>query len=267
MTGVDTGPDGDPLRDAQVPRLLVFSHPGHELTVFGLLQRLRPDVLFLTDGGGGARLAQTRQALASIGLLERARVLPHGDGAFYAALLAHDVGYLRRVADEVRAAVESARARQVLCDAVEFYNPVHDLALPLTLAAVADRAAVEVFELPVVYQRDEPGEVCTVHRFPDAAAPGQAALHLTEAELAAKLRARDEIYHELRAQFPDLLAVSAAHAAVEVVRRSNRTVPAPDASRVLRYERRGRLLLAQGMVEQAITHAQHYAPMTAALLP
>jgi phosphoglucomutase len=123
---------------------------------------------------------------------------------------------------------------------------------------------VAVFELPVVYQRAEPGEVYETHRFPDSAS-GQAVLHLTDQELGAKLRARDEIYHELRAQFPELVDVSAAHAAVEVVRRSNGSVPTPDASRVLRYERRGRLLQAQGAVEQVITYAAHFAPVVSIL--
>lgn len=31
-------------------RLAVFSHPAHELAVWGLMQRLQPYALYLTDG-------------------------------------------------------------------------------------------------------------------------------------------------------------------------------------------------------------------------
>jgi hypothetical protein len=257
--------DGAPLGNPGVRRLAVFSHPGHELAVFGFVQRVRPTLLYLTDGVGEARQAETRRGLESIGMAERMRFLSFGEDAFYAALLARDAGYFRRVADAVRAEIEAAQVEEVLCDAVEFYNPVHDMTLPLVLAALQGRNDVAVFELPVVYQRPEPGEVCETHRFPDPDGPGQVVLRLTDEELAAKLRARDDIYDRLRAQVPELVAVSAAQAAAEVVRRSDGSVPRPDASRVLRYERRGRLLQEQGAVEQVITYADHFAPIVSLL--
>src|SRR5262245_32431351 len=63
--------------------LAVFSHPNHELAVFGLLQRLRPDIVYLTGGGGPKRIAETEEGLASIGLLEQARFLNYAETEFY----------------------------------------------------------------------------------------------------------------------------------------------------------------------------------------
>jgi hypothetical protein len=42
------------LGDPTVRRLMVFSHPNHELAVYGLVQRLRPHLLYLSDGGSAA---------------------------------------------------------------------------------------------------------------------------------------------------------------------------------------------------------------------
>ena len=48
--------------------VMVFSHPNHELAVFGLVQRLRPRLVFLTDGGGARRVEETGRALDGLGL-------------------------------------------------------------------------------------------------------------------------------------------------------------------------------------------------------
>jgi hypothetical protein len=61
----------DPFEDASATRLFVFSHPNHEGAVLGMIQRLRPHLVFLNDGGGERRVSETRAALAQIGLLER----------------------------------------------------------------------------------------------------------------------------------------------------------------------------------------------------
>ena len=48
--------------------LVVFSHLNHELAIFGLVQRLRPNLIYLTDGGGKDRIGQTKAGLEQIGL-------------------------------------------------------------------------------------------------------------------------------------------------------------------------------------------------------
>ena len=45
-------------------RVMVFSHPNHEVAVLGSIRRWRPHMVFLTDGGRAERVAQTRAGLA-----------------------------------------------------------------------------------------------------------------------------------------------------------------------------------------------------------
>jgi hypothetical protein len=254
----------DPL-DRGRRRLVVFSHPNHELAVFGLIQRLRPHILYLTDGGGGARLAETQRGLELIGAYDRARFLNHPESAYYAALIRRDGAFYAAIGAQICDAVDSLRAEQVFCDGVEFYNPVHDMSLPLVLHALRDMSGVSVYTLPLVYQRPSEAEAYEVQRLPGCEQQGQILLRLTDRELSAKLHARDAIYHELRHQLGAVLDVSASHAALEVVQPCARLLPHPDAGRVLRYEWRGRLLRERGEVDEVITYAGHYLAVVSQL--
>lgn len=192
-------------RSPDTSRVLVFSHPNHELAVYGLAQRLRPHFIFFTDGGSLQRVEQGERGLERIGLRERAQFLTYSEAFFYAALLELDVSLFREVARRVRECLERIRGEQVFCDAVEFYNPVHDLTLPIVWAALAGAEHVATFEIPLVYQVPGEREGYAVQRLPAARAAGGLALQLTDAELKAKLTARDETYLLLRNQLGTVL--------------------------------------------------------------
>jgi len=51
----------DPFAILHARRFAVFGHPTHELAILGLLQRYRPHVLVITDGGGESLIAQSRR--------------------------------------------------------------------------------------------------------------------------------------------------------------------------------------------------------------
>jgi hypothetical protein len=250
------------------PHLAVFSHPNHELAVFGFVQRFRPTLLFLTDGGGAQRVAETRAGLESIGLADQAQFLNHPEAALYEALIRCDVGFCQRLVAEIATVIDAVQPQSIFCDAVEFYNPVHDLSLPLVLAAVAQsKQRAAVFEVPLIFQR--PGveeEEYEIQRLPASQQDDQIELHLNEVEVAAKLRARAEVYAQLNAQMSGLLDLPVSHFALEVLRPSS-TVSQPDGERMLRYEWRGRRLQTHGQVDQVITYSEHYQPLIAALCP
>lgn len=249
--------------DAGARPALVFSHPNHELAVFGLVQRTRPLCIFLSDGGGPAREDETRAGLARIGLDDRARFLSHGEDDLYRALVERDLPFLRELGRQVRRELEAHGPSHVLCDAVELYNPVHDLTLPLV--GFATRGALPAFEIPLVYQRPGPGERYTVQRLP-AERPGpRLRLALHPAELEAKLAARDEVYGLLRAQLGPLLFGPVEHFAEEEMAPAVDPLAAPCEGRAPRYERRGEWLRARGEVTTVITHAGHYAPLVRSL--
>jgi glycosyltransferase involved in cell wall biosynthesis len=252
------------LTDPAVSRLVVTAHPNHELAILGFVQRHRPRLLFLTDGGGEERVGDTRRALAALGLEDRALFLGRTEESLYRALLAHDAAVLRELVEQVRHEIERCAARQVLCESVELYNPLHDLTLPIVRAATRGMSGVEIYEFPLIAQVPAPSETYRVQRLPAASAP--IVLRLTAAELAAKLRARDDGYPNLRRQLGSLLAaIGAQHAAVEVFAAAAAQLPAPGADHVLRYEWRGRHLLSRGEIEQVITFGDHFLPAVAGL--
>jgi hypothetical protein len=257
----------DPFETPDVRRLMVFGHPAHELAVFGVLQRYRPSIVIITDGGSPSRLEQSRIGLASIGLLGHATFLNYTESSFYKALIEGDVALFDDVAQRLRSVVGAARPEQVFCDAIEFYNPVHDITLPIVRAALDGRAGTEIFEIPLVYQKDEPGEVYEIQRLPIAYENRRIVHHLTPAELDCKVEARDRIYTSLHDQAgPEFRELSHGHLSREELASAGPGLPSPrESGRALRYEWRARLLRAQGLIESEITFARHYLPLAAQL--
>ena len=239
--------------------LIVFSHPNHELAIFGYLQKMRPHLLYLTDGGGEARKEQTRRGLSRIGLLDRASFLDHTEESCYDALVNCDSKFFAAIGEEVRLHVEALSPQEVLCDAVEFYNPIHDMSLPILRAALRGSSSRAVFEVPLIYQK--PGEVETyvVQRVPISRSSRQIDFQLSEAELANKILARDQIYTILTEQLGDVISdLAPSHLRSEVIVPARSSVPTPEAHDFLRYERRAETLSASGEIEHKITYDPHY---------
>ena len=114
----------------RLPAALMIAHPGHELRVHHWLERARPLVLVLTDGSGHS----DRSRLASTtAVLERAGATPGpiygrlSDRDLYRAILANDVDLFSDLADEIAQVLEEAGVSHVAGDAVEGFNPGHDL--------------------------------------------------------------------------------------------------------------------------------------------
>jgi hypothetical protein len=255
------------LDDPAVPRLVVTGHPNHELAILGLVQRLRPRLLFLTDGGGAERVEESRRCLASLGLLDRARFLCWPEKRLYRALLERDRSPFAEIVGEVRAEIEELAPRQVLCESLELYNPLHDITLPIVRAAARGRDGIdgiEVVEFPLISQipsQTPAGEErYRVQRPPDGR-PG-VSFRLTAGELAAKVKAREEHYLSLRRQLgPVLDALGPEHMAREIYAPACAAYPEPGEGYALRYEWRGRSLQERGEVAEVITYRGHFLPI------
>jgi hypothetical protein len=246
--------------------LVVFSHPNHELAIFGLVQSLRPRLVYLTDGGGEKRVEQTRQGLKSIDLLDHAHFLNYTEKSFYEALLARDLKFYEEVAGQLRTLFQVIRPRRVLCDAIEFYNPVHDMSLPIVRAALHEPSDAEIFEVPLVHQKSTEADTYELQRLPTSRRGEQIEFHLSPQELAAKVRARDQIYTLLVDQMgPILLKPPLTHFALEVIAPACSSIPKPGIENFLRYERRAEILLGHGEIERKITYAEHYLPIATSL--
>lgn len=252
--------------DQSAPSTAVFSHPNHELAIFGLLQTCRPALVYLTDGGGEERVEQTRQGLRRIGLLDRAHFLNYTEKSFYDALLDGHWQFFAEVADRLRGVLKTTRPAQVLCDAVEFYNPVHDMSLPIVRAALAGISEASVFEVPLVYEKRAGSETYEVQRPADTGGT-DIEFAIADAHVDAKIRARDEVYTILTAQMGDVITgIPRLHLMREHLMPAHATLPTPGPAMVLRYERRARILLDRGEIERMITYQGHYLPVATSLL-
>lgn len=119
---------------------LVVAHPGHEMRLHGWLEQARPTVLVLTDGSGGtgrSRLDSSRRLLAATGARPGSMFGALTDDALYAALLGGDLELVRGLARQVAGALLELDAELVVSDALEGFNPAHDLVRHLVDAAVA----------------------------------------------------------------------------------------------------------------------------------
>lgn len=117
---------------------LILGHPGHELRVLGWLHEQRPATAVLTDGsgaGGESRIELTTALLDAAGCRRSSVYGDHSDGDFYRAMLGGDVDFFRCLAGRLADWLVAEGICLVASDAVEGYNPTHDLC-----AAVASHA-------------------------------------------------------------------------------------------------------------------------------
>jgi hypothetical protein len=119
---------------------LIVGHPGHELRVYRWLELARPTVFVLTDGSGRghqSRLPSTSRVLADAGATPGAVYGRFTDAEMYAAILAGDAASLLRTAQDLAQALLDAEVDYVVGDALEGFNPSHDLCRFLINIAVS----------------------------------------------------------------------------------------------------------------------------------
>jgi hypothetical protein len=137
---LDFGSSWEGLRAA-----LVIAHPGHELRIHHWLERAKPRVFVLTDGSGHTSCSRLSQTAA---LLEAAGALPGPifgrltDRQLYRAILALDADAFAALSQELAIALKDADVDYVVGDAVEGFNPGHDVCRLIINAAVLRLEAV-----------------------------------------------------------------------------------------------------------------------------
>lgn len=111
--------------------VLILAHPGHELRVHHWLELKKPQIYLLTDGSGGRHSARTRYSRDVVEAAGAAAGAVFGDipdATWYKALLARDNGVFADVLARISVDVSDMQDVQVVSDAVDGYNPMHDLA-------------------------------------------------------------------------------------------------------------------------------------------
>ncbi|HWA62931.1 MAG TPA: hypothetical protein VG939_16235 [Caulobacteraceae bacterium] len=243
-----------------MPRpVLIIGHPGHELLVHDWMTRTRPIVLILTDGSGSAgapRIDDSRRIVEAAGATPGPVFGAWPDSAAYAAILAGDPGLFVPVARAAAQAITAEAASLVVCDAIEHFNPVHDLCgvVAALACALAGPPRPALWEIPIEQPLDYAAlpEGWQVRRLaPAAVARRRSAAESVPAlagELARRSRERPE------AEALEILAPVAD---------GRPLLPPPDGEPF--YETFGRRRLAEGVYRDLITWRGHVAPLARAL--
>ena len=259
---------------------LFVAHPGHELCVHGWLSSTQPKVFVLTDGSGHdgqSRIGSTSKVLGEVGAQPGSIYGHFTDAELYELILRRDFQPLLRIIDEFAEAIVTERPSSVAGDAIEGYNPSHDLCRLIINAAVtiASRSGWEVVNRDFLLAR------------PHVASTESHAVNfeLDDAAFARKLRAArsfPELQSEIEAalagellsfrKYPQLGSwMNANNGDRNVYRREVlRLVHAngyeeefPDE--VPFYERYGELRVADGFYHRVIRLREHMVPLAEAL--
>lgn len=243
----------------------MVGHPGHELRAHGWMEIARPVVCVLTDGSGSSgegRLESTTRVLERTGARRGPIYGRMSDRDVYTAILDHDLDLFRRLADELCAVLVEHRATCVVGDAVEGYNPSHDVCRLVINTAVrmADRALgapIANYDFVLVGAPDE---------LPRGVRGEVVRLSLDDEALARKLESANA-YPELAGE---VAAAVGRFGVAPFQREFLRPVELDDrlgwpADEVPFYERHGEKRVAEGVYDRVLRFREHVVPVAEAL--
>jgi hypothetical protein len=250
-------------RISLAPSALVIAHPGHELRIYGWLEREQPDVFILTDGSGHGGVSRVP---SSARVLDRAGARPgsifgrFSDRELYRLLLAGEVEVFARLALELAGALAELGVAQVASDALEGYNPSHDLCRVVTdaAAAIASRRIgqpIAVYDFPLEAPPDHCPEPLRSVR-----------IELQGHDLERKLEAARS-YPEMAFEVERNLGTHGAGAfALEYLRPVEADTDLESLfSEPPYYERYGERQVAEGHYESVLRFREHFLPVARAL--
>jgi hypothetical protein len=243
---------------------LVVAHPGHELRVYSWALLARPEVFILTDGSGHSgkpRLDSTTKILEQIRANRGAIYGRFTDRRIYSAIIGQEVDLFIDLVEELAQSLLREEMDYVVGDAMEGYNPAHDMCRLIINAAVdiASRTKgqpIPNFDILLTGNGSE---------HPEAPVENAIRLHLDEDVLARKLESM-RAYSELTSEVESILEREGIQAIrVECLRpvptpfRDNDTVERPY------YEDYGGKQVAAGFYEKVLRYREHFEPLAQAL--
>jgi hypothetical protein len=239
---------------------LIISHPGHELRVFHWLEQTRPLVLVLTDGSGSAnqaRISSTTRILKMVGARPGLIYGVFTDREIYSKVLQRSEAILVQMLDQLAVTLEEQEIDTVVGDALEGYNPSHDLCRYLINAAVAlasrrTRKFIQNLEFPLV----GPPAACPPHLAATALR-----LNLDDAALERKLHAAEE-YAELKPEVEAALkSVGKDGFRTECLRHVEEAECFDPPEIPPFYERHGEKRVNEGVYTDVIRYREHLKPV------
>lgn len=251
-------PGGDAALDKKT--VLVVGHPGHELRVFHWLELTRPTVFVLTDGSGRSgqsRLPSTTRILERAGASQGLFYGRVTDCEAYNAILNHDFDLFVGLARELARFLIDERVGVVAGDALEGYNPTHDVCRLLIGVAVemANRSGHHELASFDFLLTGAPQKNFGLHDI---------RIELDDAAVARKLAAARS-YAELESEVNDALGIDSGRALrVECLRSLKNEIGFAENGKPY-YEKYGEKQVAAGHYRDIIRYREHIKPLAEAL--
>jgi AcrR family transcriptional regulator len=248
-----------------VKSAIVVAHPGHELRVYHWMERCQPLYFCITDGSGGnasSRLRSTQHIVQAVGGTPGTIYGRHADKEIYALLLEGRVDVFVRLAHELADDLIASDVEHVVGDAVEGFNPVHDVCrfvIDGAVDVVHMRTGCRVRNDDFVL--DSTPDAC-----PDGLRSQATWIRLDDAALDRKINAA-LAYPELHDEVTVALQRFGRSAfAVECLRPSGTRLMLEHFERELpAYERYGQIRVDEGRYTDVIRYREHVLPVLTAL--
>ena len=187
--------------------------------------------------------------------------LPCSEDSFYGAIVSSDYKYFESISIYIRNELLREVPRYIFCDAVEFYNPIHDMTYPIVKSL--DLSST-VFEIPLAYQ-DLTGNT-VIQKPPESLKISSVCISLTEREEKLKSYLFKSKYHSLGEEMEYLISSDINLTKFEWVIKDRSFPIVPMHDQAIRYDMRGSELTAQNMFNVAITYRDHYVPLATKIL-
>ena len=244
---------------------IVVAHPGHELRVFHWMERMRPLYCCFTEGSGGggsSRMPSTDVVLERVGSRPGPVYGRYSDKEIYRILLAGQTDVFVALVEELAELFVSEGIDEVVGDAVEGFNPSHDVCRFVIDGAVA--LARRRTQQPIDNQDfvlDGRPDAC-----PEACRDAATWVRLDDAALDRKIDAALQ-YPELRPEVHAALERYGRGAfAVECLRPVTTALMLDALDGELPfYERYGEQRVRDGRYAEIIRYRQHVLPVRAAI--
>jgi hypothetical protein len=241
----------------QSPAALVVAHPGHELRLFRWLELEHPTVFILTDGSGRSgesRLASSLAVLDAAGCGAGSIMGRFTDRAIYQAMMERDVDAVARATEELSNGLASGGFRSVVADALELYNPTHDLCS--VMASLAVRRAVRIT-----------GRNIDRFAFPVVGAPGEGRTIVLDDDAFRRKLEMAHRFDDLAVDIDELTArLGADGLRTESFFRVDPSAPLPIDLPIKPYfEQRGEEQVATGKYATVLRYREHFLPFVNAL--
>lgn len=121
--------------------LLFVGHPGHELLAYKFMTLYKPDVVFLTDGSGSnseSRIHRSIDLVECLGLKTYSPFTPFTDRQIYNLIKSNNIADFLNLKSTLKSFIIKHNYQIIVGDALEGFNPSHDLCRYLINSIVMD---------------------------------------------------------------------------------------------------------------------------------